>query len=264
MSPLRTTAKLLRYQLKDVLRSRWVLAYGLFFLLTTDALFRFGGGGERVLLSLMNVVLLVVPLVALLLGAMHLYGSRETVELLLSQPIERRSLFLALYGGLALPLVGAFTLGVGVPFLVHGGAAETGGLLLLLGTGGLLTAAFAAVAFWLSLLTEDRIRGLGLSLAVWMFFALVYDGLLLLFVQGFSAYPIQRLVIAASLLNPIDLGRIQLLLGFDVAAMMGFTGAVFRRFLGSDGGRLLALAALAAWCAVPFALGRRAFLRKDF
>lgn len=262
---IRTTVKLLGYQLKDALRSRWVLAYGLFFLLATDALFRFGGTGEAVLLSLMNVVLLVVPLVAIVLGAMYLYNARETIELLLSQPVERGALFLALYGGLFLPLAGAFAVGTGLPFLYHGAAAETGGgLILLLGVGTLLTAAFTSLSFFLALSTEDRIRGLGLALLAWLFFAVVYDGLVLLFIQAFSAYPIQRAVIALSLLNPIDLGRIQLLLGLDMSALMGFTGAVFRRFLGGTGGRLLSLGALAAWFAIPFLLGRRAFLRKNF
>jgi len=80
--PLSSLGKILKYGLYDVLRSRWVLFYGLFFLAATDVLFRFGGTGERVIVSLMNVVLYVVPLVAVMLGAMFLYNSREYVTLL--------------------------------------------------------------------------------------------------------------------------------------------------------------------------------------
>jgi Cu-processing system permease protein len=61
-----------RYQLRDVLRSRWILLCGVFFLLLTDLLFRFGGSGERVILSLLNVVLIGIPVVALVLEAMYL------------------------------------------------------------------------------------------------------------------------------------------------------------------------------------------------
>ena len=62
---MRTTVKVIGYQLRDVIRSRWLIAYALFFLLATDALLRFGGADAKALLSLANVVLLVIPLVAL-------------------------------------------------------------------------------------------------------------------------------------------------------------------------------------------------------
>jgi Cu-processing system permease protein len=260
------TIKIVKYQLQDVLRSKWVLFYGLFFLVATDALFRFGGSGERVVLSLMNVVLIVIPLVAIVLGAMYLYNSREYIELLLSQPIQRRSLFFGLYAGLTLPLVLAFVAGVGLPFLYHGALYEPGGgpLALMLATGSLLTVIFVALSFGIALATEDRIKGLGLALVVWMFFSVIYNGLVLLVIQMFSEYPLQHPVIAMSLLNPIDLGRIVLLLNLDVSAMMGFTGAVFQRFFGSGTGQAISLAAMLAWLAVPLFLGHRAFLRKNF
>jgi Cu-processing system permease protein len=260
------TIKIIKYQLQDVFRSKWIVAYGLFFLIATDALFRFGGTGERVILSLMNVVLIVIPLIGVVLGAMYLYNSREYIEMLLAQPIQRRSLFFGLYVGLTLPLVLAFGAGVGVPFLLHGAlsGAESGPLLLLLVTGSLLTVVFVALAFAIALATEDRIKGLGAALAVWMFFAVIYNALVLLVIQLFSDYPLQQPVIAMSLLNPIDLGRIVLLLNLDVSAMMGFTGAVFQRFFGSSTGQLVSLAALLAWLAVPLLAGQRAFLRKNF
>jgi Cu-processing system permease protein len=258
------TLKILRYQVKDVARSRWPLYYGLFFFAITDAFFRFGGDGPRVILSLMNVVLLVVPMMAIVLGAMFLYSSREYIELILSQPIKRGSLFFGLYGGLALPLAGAFALGVAVPFALHGALGSAAALAVLLASGVLLTLIFVALAFGLALATEDRIRGLGLVLGAWLFFAVLYNGLILLFVQTFSAYPIERAVIGLSLLNPVDLGRILLLLNLDAAALMGYTGAVFNRFFGSGTGQALTIAALLTWLTVPLALGHRAFLRKNF
>jgi Cu-processing system permease protein len=261
-----STIKISRYQVRDVLRSNWLLAYGLFFLLATDALFRFGGDGERVVASLVNVVLTVVPLVSLVLGAMYLYGAREYTELLLSQPIRRGALFTGLYVGLTLPLALALTVGVGVPFVLHAGLGGAGGgaLVLLLLTGLLLTAISVALAFVIALHTEDRTRGLGAALLVWLLLAVVYNGLVLVAIQLFAAYPLQHAVIAMTLLNPIDTGRVLLLLDLDISALMGFTGAVFERFFGGGTGRVVTLAALLAWLAVPFALGRRAFLRRDF
>jgi len=260
------TLKITRYQLTDVLRSHWLIAYTLFFLLATDALFRFGGDGPRVIASLMNVVLIIVPLVGVVLGAMYLYGAREYIELLLSQPIRRRSLFGGLYAGLTLPLIGAFAAGVTFPFVLHGGLAEGGGTALgiLLLAGALLTAVFVALSFAIALNSEDRIRGLGAALAVWLLFAVLYNGVVLIAIQLFAEYPLQHAVIAMSLLNPIDLGRILLLLQLDISALMGFTGAVFARFFGSGLGRVITVTALVAWFVVPYVLAHRAFLRKNF
>lgn len=256
------TLRIFQYQVKDVLRNRWVPGYTGFFLLFTDALFRFGGDGERVVLSLMNVVLLLVPLVAIMLGVMYLYSSREYIELLLTQPIRRAQLFLGLFGGLAVPLSLAFALGVGLPFVWHGAAGAA--LPVLLGTGMLLTIVFVALAFAVALLTEDRVRGMGLGLLLWMAMAVLYNGLVLLIVQLFADYPLDSVVIALSVMNPIDLGRILLLLNLDAAALMGFTGAVFRRFFGGGTGQLVTVMALTTWLLVPLLLSRRTFLRKNF
>jgi Cu-processing system permease protein len=260
------TLKIARYQLQDVLRSRWIVFYGVFFLILTDALFRFGGAGERVLLSLMNVVLIAVPLVATVLGAMYVYGSREFTELLLSQPVRRRSLFAGLFLGLAVPMSLAFVLGVGLPFAYHGAfvGGEIGAVALLLGTGVLLTWVFSALAFLVAVKNEDRIKGLGIALAVWVFFTIVFDGIVLLIIHLFSAYPLEQPVIALSLLNPVDVGRILLTLNFEISALMGFTGAVFQRFFGSGLGMAVTAFALMLWIAVPLFLSSRAFARKDF
>ena len=108
-----TILRVLKYELHNVVRSRAVLVYTLFLFLLTDVLFRFGGEGARVVLSLLNVVLLFVPLVSVVFGTMYVYSAREFTELLLAQPVGRRSLFAGLYLGLALPLAGAFLVGRG-------------------------------------------------------------------------------------------------------------------------------------------------------
>jgi Cu-processing system permease protein len=212
----------------------------------------------------MNVVLILVPLTAVMLGVMYLYSSREYIELLLTQPIRRSELFLGLFGGLALPLSAAFAVGVGLPFLWHGAISMGAALPILIGTGVLLTVAFVALAFALALATEDRVKGMGLALLAWMFFAVLYNGVVLLVVQLFGDYPLEKVVIGLSVLNPIDLGRILLLLNLDAAALMGFTGAVFQRFFGGATGQLISLGALSLWLFVPLALGHRTFVRKNF
>ena len=118
---MNTIMKIARYELRDVLRSRWLIAYALFFFGLTDVLLRFGGGGARAALSLMNVVLLLIPLVAIVFGTIYLYNAREFTELLLAQPVHRRQLFAGQYLGLALPLSAAFVVGLGSALALHAG-----------------------------------------------------------------------------------------------------------------------------------------------
>lgn len=260
-----SAARVLRFQIHDLVRSRWVIGYALLLLALTDALLRFGGGGPRAVLSLMNVVLIVVPLVSVVFGTMYLYGAREFIELLLAQPVGRRALFFGLYGGLALPLVLALGLGVGLPFLW--GGAESGTLAplaLLLGCGALLTLAFTALAFLVSLLVVDRARGLGAAILLWLAATALYDALLVLVATSLADYPLELPLLGLTLLNPVDLGRVLLLLRFDIAALMGYTGAIFERFFGSLLGIAITAGALALWTVLPFLAGMRRFGRKDF
>jgi len=258
-----TAVRVLAFGLQNQLRNRWILGYGLLFALLTDALFRFGGSGPRVVVSLLNVVLLVIPLVSVVFGTLHLSNSREFIELLLAQPVSRTALYVGLYFGLALPLAGAFTAGVAVPVLLHGGAGAAG-LGMLLFVGAVLTFVFTSLAFVAGVHFDDRARGLGLALLVWFAATVLYDGLVLLIATLFADWPLETPMLVLSLLNPVDLGRVLLLLSVDVAALMGYTGAVFERFFGGGLGMALAATALVAWTALPFLLGLRGFARKDF
>ena len=120
---MNTTTKIIRYELRDVLRSRSLIAYALFFLALTETLLRFGAG-PRAALSLMNVVLLLIPLVSIVFGTMYLYHAREFTELLLAQPVRRRQLFAGQFLGLAIPLSAAFLVGLGAPYAFHGAGAS--------------------------------------------------------------------------------------------------------------------------------------------
>jgi Cu-processing system permease protein len=227
---------------------------------------RFGGGGPRALLSLLNVALVLVPLVSIVFGTMYLYGARDFIELLLAQPVRRSQLCAGLYAGLAVPLTLAFVLGVGLPFLweAWGEGAVAGPLAMLLGVGVLLTLVFTALAFLVSLVFDDRARGFGAALLLWLAATALYDAVLVFVATAWSDYPLEAPLLGLTLLNPVDLGRVLLLLRLDTAALLGYTGAVFERFFGSAQGIAIAGAALLAWCAIPLGLAARRFQRKDF
>jgi Cu-processing system permease protein len=256
----------LRYQWRDLARSRWMWGYAIFFALVTEGLVRFGGSTETALLSLISITLFVVPLVSLVLGTVYLYGAREFTEVLLAQPVRRGQVFLGLYLGLTLPLVLAYLVGVGVPLAFEGLdlAAQRGPLAVLLATGAGITAIFTAGAFVIAVRTDDRLRGLGAAVGLWLITAIVFDGAVLLFILIFGDYPLERVMLVATFANPLDLARILLLTQFDASALLGYTGAVFRQFFTGRAGLLVSTLALAGWIAAPLTLGLRSFIRKDF
>ena len=258
--------KLAWTQMRDALRSRWILVYTAFFLVLTEALFRFSAGDANAVLSLATVSFAVVPLGTLILSTTYMYHAREFTELLLAQPIRRSAVYAGLYFGLAVPMAGGFIAGIGIPLLARGGGdpAQRGAVLALLGVGTALTLAFTAIAFVIALSVEDRLRGVGIALGAWLLATVAYDGVVLTVVAMFSDHPIERPLLALMFANPVDLGRVFLLLRLDVSALMGYTGAVFARFFGSAVGAFAAAAGLVFWTLLPAAVGAVRFKRKDF
>lgn len=252
---------LLRYQLADSLRSKSVLFVTLFFGIVVELLLRFGGTGDRALMSLMNVALSVIPLFSLIMGTIYIYNHREYIEMMLAQPLGRPALFGSLYAGLTVPLAAGYALGVGIPAAARG---VLSGFLPIIATGVLLAAIFVALSFIIALRFEDKARGMGAAIAVWLLLTVVYDGLIMLAIALFTNYPLERPVLFAAMINPVDLGRILLVLSADESAMMGFTGALYKQFFGSALGFWVTSTLLILWAGVPVWLGGRRFVRKDF
>lgn len=261
--PSHTLGKIIKYQLLDVLRSRTVIVYGVFFLLTTESLLRFGGDTSKAILSILNVVLILVPLASAMFGTLYLFNAREFIELLLSQPIHRRSIFFGMYFGIVIPFMIAFGVGCGLPFLIHSGANSPVFVMLLLSGLG-LTAVFIAFACWISARIQDKTAGIGFAFALWLIFSIVYDGLMLLVTTTFSDYPLEVPLLAMSVFNPIDLARILVMLTFDTAALLGYTGAVFESFFGTAIGVIISTSSLLFWVALPLFDGARLFSKRDF
>ena len=254
-----------RPQVRNVVRSKWLFCYVLFFVLATEGLLRFSGDDTKTLLSIVNVVLFVVPLMTLVYGTIYLYGSREFIELLLAQPLKRRSVFAGLYAGLAIPLSVAFIVGASLSFLIHGiDPAARGALITMLIGGTALTLIFTGIAFCVALRFDDRLTGLGVGLAVWLLLALVYDGAMLMVIAMTSGQAMEKTLLAASIANPIDLIRVALLTQLDVSALMGYTGIVFTTFFSGAGGMMVIAAAIVVWIGVPLTAGFFSFERKNF
>lgn len=252
-------------QLHHVSRSRWVLAYAVILLVMSVLLLRFGGTGARALASLGNVVLLIAPLVSVVFGSLYFYHTREFTELLLAQPIGRGIAYWSLFAALALPAVAALFVGVGIPLGIQ--AVQEPDilrpLLVLLGVGTGLTLTFTALALAVATRIEDRTRGFGAALMVWVACTIAYDAFVLLVITVLRDYPMQLPVLLLSSLNPVDVARLALLATMDASILLGYTGAVFQRALGAAAVPA-AFAILLITAVVPMALGRYWFERKDF
>lgn len=252
--------KLSKYVLYDILRSKIILAYALFLFIVSISMLQMEENSSKAMLSLLNIVLIVLPLVSLVFATIHYYNSYEFIELMLSQPLSRTRILLSEFAGVSISLLSAFFIGVGIPVLLF--AADTTGFALLF-TGGALTIVFTSIAFFASVVARDKARGIGFVLLLWFYFALIYDGIVLLILFSFSDYPLEKLTLLLSALNPIDLGRIFIVLKMDISALMGYTGALYKDFFSSGTGILFTTGIMLLWAIIPIWLAVRRFRKKD-
>ncbi len=253
--------KLLKYALYDILKSRFAIIYTVFLALVAVSVYQVSDDLGKVSLSLMNVMIMIVPLIAAVFATTHFYNNLEFIELMLAQPVKRRHVFLSQLLAVVLMLSLALLIGFGLPMVLWGADSS---LLILLTVGIVLSAVFAGFAFLASVWTRDKAKAIGISLALWIYFSLVYDGLVLYLIYSFADYPLDKPTLALVMLNPVDLGRILMLLQLDISALMGYTGAFFKQFFASGLGLAIAASTLALWTLIPNLLAMRVFGKRDF
>lgn len=253
---------LLLYVVRDVLRSRFVIGYAVFVLLAVEALIRLSGV-DRVLPALISVVVQLVPLVSIMFAAVYVRQALPTAEMLLTQPVSRRSVFSAFYFGLAVPLALIPAVCMGVPMLLRAGS-QSAEVAILMAHAALLSATFVGIGCWAAIRRPDAVRGFALALFVWLLLAVFYDGVVLLGTRAFADYPLEGPLMIAMIVNPIDLTRVSLFAMSELSTLLGYSGAVFLRFLGGPAGVLTVGAALIVWVALPAFASWRRFLRHDF
>jgi Cu-processing system permease protein len=252
--------KVIKYVMVDILRSRIILAYTIFLLALSLSIFNLEDNPSKGLLSMLNIILLIVPLVSLIFSTIYMYNAAEFIELLVSQPIKRRIIIISLYVGLCLSLLLAFIIGAGLPLLLLNGTPTA---LMMVASAFALTAIFSALAVLGSVITRDKAKGIGIAIMLWLYFTLLYDGILLLAMFQLSDYPLEKPMILLCSLNPVDLARILVLLKMDISALMGYTGAVFNQFFGTGAGILYGSSIMLLWLFIPLAIAVKKFKTKD-
>jgi Cu-processing system permease protein len=252
--------KLLKYVIVDLVQNKIVLIYTALLLVISLSIFNLENNAAKGMLSLLNIILIIVPLICIIFSTIYIYNSSELVELLVSQPLKIKTIWLSLFSGLSSSLSLAFFISTGIPVLLYH-ADATG--FMMVAAGLFLTIVFVSIAMLAAGLTRDKAKGIGLSILLWLYLSLIFDALVLFLLFQFQDYPLEKIMVIFSFLNPIDLGRIQILLQMDISALMGYTGAVFRDFFGNNTGIILSFLGLFIWIVFPLIISLTKFKRKD-
>ncbi|ACU08549.1 Nitrous oxide reductase maturation transmembrane protein NosY [Flavobacteriaceae bacterium 3519-10] len=252
--------KIARFILFDILKNKIIIFYTILLFIISWSVLGLEGNFTKATLSLLNVVLLVVPLVSIIFSTIYVYNSSQFIELLLSQPVPRAKVWFNIFLGLSTALILAFLIGCGIPIFLYS-SIETGFSLIIIGI--LLSVIFTSFAMLSAIMSRDRAKGIGISIFIWIFFSIIYDGILLVLMFQFADYPIEGIMATLAGLNPVGLSRIFVLLQLNISAMLGYSGAVFQQVFGSGGGMGISMLILLLWTTVPFLMSLISFNKKD-
>jgi Cu-processing system permease protein len=259
-------------ELRDAVRSRWLLIYGVAFAVLALALSYLGERNlgslgfenfSRTTASLINLCLLLAPLIALSLGAGSIAGERERGNLtyLLAQPVERWELLLGKFAGLVFSISLATVAGFGVAGLAIAFFASTMDVatyLLLFGLMLALVTVMTGLGMVASVISSSRVQALGIALLVWFVAVLFFDLVLIGLVSGASLQG--RALLLGILLNPVEIVRVLAIIHLEPdLEVLGPFGSYLLEDLGTGPATALLLAALLAWMIAPVWLAARIF-----
>lgn len=258
-------AVLARKEFRDRIRNRWILAVSVILAVFALVITYFGAAQqgavgvrsmEVTIASLASLVIYLVPLIALLLGFDAVVGERErgSLDLLLSMPITRLELLLGKFLGLSAALACSMVVGFGAAGILLAFSAPASAIYAYAGfivSSVLLGLTFLSLAMAVSVFAADRARASGAAIALWFFFVLVFDLLLLGLLVASGGQTGAEVFPYLLLLNPADVFRIVNLLGLeDVHTHYGLT-TMFPRQLASG---LVLGGVMLTWIIAPLAL----------
>lgn len=267
----RGTRALLRLELAEALRSRWLVFTAAVYALVFGGFVWLGlrestilgfTGLSRVILNASNAIVLTVPLVALVATCQTVVRARQSgfFELILSQPVRRAdwfaavalSRFLVIVGPLAVLLLGALAVG---PSVGTHDAALAPMVARSLAVTAALGWAFVGVGFWISTVARTPERATVLALVAWLVGSALHDFALIGVLLQVKVSP--GVVFALAAINPVEAARIAILSGVDPdLSVLGPVGFWLANTLGSR----VALALGLGW---PALLGSLALWRAE-
>jgi Cu-processing system permease protein len=267
---------IVRQELTINIRNRWtplfaVVFGGLMLAISYFGLLTAGAVGfqsfTRTSVSLLNLVLYLVPLMALMMGTLSFTSEKSLNELLFAQPITRADILLGKLLGLFAALATATLLGFGVAGFIIALRGGTTGLLrfpAFIALSLLLGLVFLTIAALVASFCERKTKAFGVAMFLWFFFVSFYDLLVIGGTFWLRERTANRFIFLSLFFNPVDLVRVASLLILDGKEVFGAAGAALLKFLGGERASLsLLVLSLLAWIAAPFALAQRWLKRQD-
>jgi Cu-processing system permease protein len=263
-----------RREFRDAISSRWFLLYTIAFTVLAVAVsfMSLAGSGEqgfagfgRTTAGLLNLVMLVVPLMALIAGAGSIAGERErgTLLYLLAQPVSRSELLLGKYIGLSVALVCSMCIGFGLSAAVLAWRAGSTGLsafvMLVAFTCG-LALAMLSVGMLISVLSRRSGVATGLGLFAWLALVFLSDlGLM----AGTIIFKLRvQEVFAVAIMNPLQAFKMGVIVNMNASLdVLGPVGMYASNSYGDALPWILALV-LVVWAIVPLALALIIFKKR--
>jgi Cu-processing system permease protein len=267
-----------RQEMTLALRSRWTQIFAVVFALLALAVAASGyilSGGSgvqdfaRTAASLVQLVLLLVPITALLIGILALSPDRGAAEVLFSQPVRRSTILYGKLLGLFEALAAAQAVGFGAAGLViftRSGDEGVARFMLVAGGSLVLTAVFLGIAALIAAGSAGRrrSRSLALGLVVWFAAVILFDLAVLGLASLLRSGTASRVLIVSALVNPVDAVRTGTLLGVEGTTAFGAASLAFLRFThGAGRAVVLLLVSALLWMTVPPWLAARRLERTD-
>jgi Cu-processing system permease protein len=264
-----------REEFRQALESRWLFGFTALLAALVLGLSFFGmaqsrevgfQGFARVTLSLMNLVLFIVPLTGLMLGVTSVTGGSGALPLLLAQPVSRREVLTGKLVGLGSALTVAQLVGFGgggIVVALSAGADQVRGFAALTGLSIALGWLMVSTSLMIAVLRPDRLKAMSTALFLWLLLVVAYDLVVLGATTLLGGLPLQRVLVPALLLNPVDIARVLTTLAVGSGALFGPTSAVLMKLSGTTAGIGLGLLVLIVETIVPAAIAMWVFQRRD-
>ena len=264
-----------REEFRQALESRWLFGFTALLAALVLGLSFFGmaqsrevgfQGFARVTLSLMNLVLFIVPLTGLMLGVTSVTGGSGALPLLLAQPVSRREVLTGKLVGLGGALTVAQLVGFGgggIVVALSAGADQVRGFAALTGLSIALGWLMVSTSLMIAVLRPDRLKAMSTALFLWLLLVVAYDLVVLGATSLLGGLPLQRVLVPALLLNPVDIARVLTTLAVGSGALFGPTSAVLMKLSGTTAGIGLGLLVLIVETIVPAAIAMWVFQRRD-
>jgi len=269
-------AEIAKQELVINIRNRWTLIFAIIFGALVVSISYFGMKAEgfsgmqnftRTSASLLNLVLYVVPLVALVMGTLSFTGDKGSTELLYSQPVLRSEVMfgklLGVFSSISASTLAGFAL-AGIIVVALNGFEGLSRYLVFVILSLTLSLAFLSIAMLVATFAKRKPRAFGYSLFIWFFFVIFYDLMAIgatLLLKGKSA---SVLLFVSLFGNPVDMVRVATLIALDNVTIFGAAGASLLRFFGGSSlSTVFLVTGLTLWIVLPFWIALRLIRHQD-